>query len=141
MTNVNEPDVKNGKVEIIDNLPFLKPVEGHFTLVPFLLTSEMFGGLDFEMVGKELSSMIGNPLSDMHVHVYPEIYLLVSVKPGEAKIEIETANGVRKMTSPAVAYIPANTQHRFLVLKASPGSFCFGVLLKKETKDLKKNSI
>lgn len=127
-------ETKERKVKILNELPVLKPVTGHFSLVPFLITSEMFGGLDFEMVGKNISSMIGESLADLHVHQYPEIYLLISQEPGEAEIEIETTEGSYKMSSPSTAYIPANVKHRFVVHKAAPGSFCFGILLNNKVK-------
>lgn len=128
MLNSNVSDKKK-EVEVIDNLPINKPVIGHFDMVPFLLTSEMFGGLGFEMVGKEISSMIGDSVASLHEHEYPEIYLLISPNPGNATIEIETPDKIYKMTSPSVAHIPAKLKHRFIVKKAEKGSYCFGLLL------------
>lgn len=125
----------NPMIEINNQLPINKPVNGHFTTVPFLLTSEMFEGLDFEMVSKEISLIVGQSVSDLHVHEYPEIYVLISTENGGAEIEVETTTGKYKMTSPAVAYIPAHTEHRFIVLKAIPGSFCLGILLNKKIHD------
>ena len=122
----------NNQIVVNDQLPVFKTVVGHFSKAPFLLTPEMFGGLNFEVACKEISSMIGSSVSDLHAHEHPEIYMLISPQEGEAEIAIETKNGhVYKMTSPAVAYIPAHVEHRFVVHKAVQGSFCLGILLHK----------
>lgn len=118
-------------VKIFSEIPVYKSVEGHFSKAPFLIAAEMFGDdLDFEMVGQEICAMAGKSVAEPHVHTHPEIYLLVSSKPGDAEILVETAQGSYTMTSPSSAFIPAHVQHRFIVQKSSPGSFCFGILLK-----------
>lgn len=119
-------------VAVNNALPIYKSVDGHFAMAPFLLTAEMFGGLNFEVACKEISTMVGGSVADLHTHDHPEIYMLISAKDGEAAIDIETADGnLYKMVSPAVAYIPANVEHKFIVRKAAAGSFCLGILLHK----------
>ncbi|CAI8733006.1 MULTISPECIES: hypothetical protein [Bacillus] len=117
------------KPEIIQDLPKMKEVEGHFHPAPFLLTEEMFGGVNVEIAGGEISELVGKPVASLHKHDVPEIYLLFSPEKGGAKIQIEVEGEEYIVESPATFYIPAGMKHRFLTLEATRGSYCLGVLL------------
>jgi len=116
-------------VELIDHLPRKKEVTGHFQPAPFWLTEDMFGGLDIEIAGGEISTLVGKPVADLHSHDIPEIYLVLSPEKGGAKIEIEVEGTKYIVEAPAAFYVPAGARHRFLTLAAIQGSYCLGVLL------------
>jgi hypothetical protein len=121
--------VEDGDPQVIDDLPRFATVVGHDDPVPFFLTADMFGGLDFEVAGGDISNLVGRPVAGLHAHDVPEIYLLVAASPGEAVIEVEIDGSVREVVAPAAVYVPAGALHRFVTRRAGPGSFCFGVLL------------
>lgn len=114
--------------EAITDLPRMRPVEGHHAPSPFYLTSDMFGGLDFEMAGVEISELVGRAVADAHTHTLDEIYILFSRKPGEATIEITAGDVVQRLVSPGAFLVPAGVPHRFITVEAAPGSFLFGIL-------------
>lgn len=114
---------------IVDDIPRFAAVAGHEAPVPFFLTADMFGGLDFAIAGGDISGLVDRPVADRHVHDVPEIYLLVAAAPGDAVIEVEIDGAVREVVAPAAVYVPAGAVHRFVTRRARPGSFCFGVLL------------
>jgi hypothetical protein len=111
------------------DLPVFKKVAGHYGETPFLLTSTMFGGLPFELAGCELSELIGKPVAAPHTHEFPEVYLLISPKPGGAMIEISLDETTHELVAPGAMFIPAGATHCFVTRKAIPGSYAFGVLL------------
>lgn len=120
----NEPGA-----EIITALPVPLGVAGHREPAPFYLTSEMFGGLPFQLAGGELSALVGRPVAEPHTHDVDEIYLLVSPNPGGARIEVMLEGTRYELTSPAAMRVPAGAEHCFLTLEAEKGSYCFGVLV------------
>ncbi|MEU5096791.1 cupin domain-containing protein [Streptomyces sp. NPDC020996] len=113
----------------VENLPIFREVAGHHQPAPFLITSDMFGGLPIELAGAEISDLVGKPVAEPHVHDVPELYLLVSARPGEAEITIEVEDSEYTVTSPAVFRVPAGKRHRFVTRRAAPGSYCFGIFL------------
>jgi hypothetical protein len=115
--------------DVVKDLPRYAPVVGHDALVPFFLTADMFGGLDFEVAGGDISDRVGRPVAGLHAHGVPEIYLLVAAAPGDAAIDVEIDGSVTEVVAPAAVYVPAGAPHRFVTRRARPGSFCFGVLL------------
>ncbi len=124
------PDTGVRLAQGADVLPLMRAVVGHFRPAPFYVTTDLFGGaLPVEIVGGELSAMIGRPVAGAHRHEVPELYVLLSPEPGGAEIEIEAEGLRRRVSSPAVALIPAGVEHRFVTLRAEPGSWCLGVLL------------
>jgi carbonic anhydrase/acetyltransferase-like protein (isoleucine patch superfamily) len=114
--------------QAVTDLPRLRPVEGHHQPSPFYLTSDMFGGLDFELAGVEISDLVGRPVADAHTHTFDEIYVLFSRAPGDATIEITAGDVVERLVSPGAFLVPAGTPHHFVTLAAAPGSFLFGIL-------------
>lgn len=117
------------QVEIITDLPIPLTVAGHHVPAPFYLTSEMFGGLPIQLAGGDVSTLVGKPVAEPHVHDVDELYLLVSPNPGGARIEVVVEGERHELASPAVMRVPAGHTHHFLTLEAEPGSFCFGVLI------------
>lgn len=115
--------------EIVTGLPIPLATAGHHQPAPFYLTSEMFGGLPFQLAGGELSGLVGKPVAEPHTHEVDEIYLLVSPNPGGARIEVLLEGRRHELASPAAMRIPAGREHCFLTLQAEPGSYCFGVLI------------
>ncbi len=116
-------------VSSVRDLPRMENVSGHHNPAPFILTSDMFGGLPISMAGAEITELVGKPVADLHTHEMPEIYILVSPNPGGAVIDIELADETLTVCSPSAVYVPANTQHRFVTKVAETGSFCFGIFL------------
>jgi hypothetical protein len=114
---------------VLRDLPVFKEVGGHYAPTPFFLTSEMLGGLKFEVAGGEISDKVGKPVAAPHTHTVPEIYLLLSREPGGAVIDVFTDGEQHELVAPAAMLIPAGTLHHFVTRKAEPGSFCLGLLL------------
>ena len=110
-------------------LPVLRTMPDHRVPVPFLLTSDMFGGIPVELAGAEISDLVDRPVADPHVHGVPEIYLLFAPAPGAAEIEVEAGTEAYVVTSPGALYVPAGVRHRFVTRRAVPGSFCYGLFL------------
>lgn len=115
--------------ELIANLPRFIAVAGHFRQVPFFLTTDMFGGLPFEIAGGDISSLVDKPVAETHVHVCAEIYLLLSPNQGGAEIDIEVDGTPFRAVAPSAFYVPAGARHRFVTRKAEAGSYCLGILL------------
>jgi len=113
----------------ITALPLLQAVAGHHHPVPFYVTRDMFGGLPFQIAGGEISDKVGKPVAELHTHDVDEIYLLLSPNARGACIEIVAGGEAVVLESPAVYHVPAGVKHRFLTLRAEPGSYCLGVLL------------
>jgi hypothetical protein len=111
------------------DLPLFRQIPGHHAPTPFYLTSDMFGGLQFEVAGGEISNMIGKPVAAPHTHEVPEIYLLMSPEPGGAIIDVIADDRHYELTSPATFFIPTGTVHHFVTRRAQPGSYCLGILL------------
>ncbi len=116
-------------VQVQDDLPVLRTVDGHHRPVPFILTREMFGGIPLELGGAEISNLVDKPVAEAHVHDVPEIYLLFAPNPGEAVITVEVDDESYELQAPAALYVPAGRRHRFVTRKAVPGSFCFGLFV------------
>lgn len=114
---------------VLRDLPVFKNVGGHYAPTPFFLTSEMFGGLRFEVAGGEISDKVGKPVAAPHTHTVPEIYLLLAREPGGAVIDVYADDVHHELVAPAAMLIPAGTVHHFVTRKAQPGSFCLGLLL------------
>ena len=110
-------------------LPVFREVAGHTKPVPFILTSDMFGGIPVELGGAEISGLVGRPVADPHVHEVPEVYLVFAPEPGQAEIEVMVEGKDYVVTAPGALYVPAGMRHRFVTRKAVPGSFCFGLFL------------
>jgi mannose-6-phosphate isomerase-like protein (cupin superfamily) len=122
----------NARPEAIVDLPRNRSVDGHHEPAPFLLTADMFGGLGFELAGKEISELVGRPVADPHVHDEEEIYILISPQPGQAEIKI-TADGEKyELRSPGVFRVPAGVVHCFETISAVPGSFLLGILHRRD---------
>lgn len=119
--------------ELISDLPRLLEVAGHFRMVPFFLSTEMFGGLPFEIAGGDISQLVDKPVADTHTHEFPEIYLLLSPNKGGAEIDIEVNGEAFRAVAPSAFYVPAGARHRFVTRKAEIGSYCLGVLLGAES--------
>jgi hypothetical protein len=126
-----------GHPRAVVDLPIVRSVEGHFHPVPFFLAREMFGGLPFEIAGGHIGDLVGMPVADAHVHPVPEIYLLVSPKPGQAAIEVEIEGVAQLYESPAAIFVPAGAKHRFITRRACEGSFCFGIFLSKPAAEIR----
>jgi mannose-6-phosphate isomerase-like protein (cupin superfamily) len=118
---------------VIEQVPVLRQVEGHHRPAPFYLTADMYGGIGVELVAAELSELVDRPLADVHRHAVPEIYVLLSRRPGEAEIEIELDGDLHRVVSPGVFFVPAGARHRFVTRRAAAGSYCVGLLLGDET--------
>jgi hypothetical protein len=116
-------------VQQVDDLPRMLAVAGHHTAAPFYLTTEMFGGLPFEMAAAELTELIDKPIADLHSHEVPEIYVLLSPEPGGAEIAVSVDGETYSMVAPSALLVPAGAAHRFLTKRAVRGSFCLGLLL------------
>jgi mannose-6-phosphate isomerase-like protein (cupin superfamily) len=114
--------------EAVVDLPRYKQVAGHHAPAPFLITADMFGGLDFELAGVEISGLVGKPVAEPHVHDLDEIYILISPQSGEAEIAITTDGEEHRLQSPAVFLVPAGVLHRFVTVRAEHGSFLLGIL-------------
>jgi hypothetical protein len=119
--------------QLISDLPRMLEVAGHFRLVPFFLSTSMFGGLPFEIAGGDISQLVDKPVADTHTHEFPEIYLLLSPNPGGAEIDIEVDGARFRAVAPSAFYVPAGARHRFITRKAEIGSYCLGVLLGAES--------
>ncbi|MBT9432010.1 hypothetical protein JZM24_07415 [Candidatus Sodalis endolongispinus] len=113
-------------------LPIFHHVTGHHQPVPYFLTSNMFGGLPFELAGGDISLQVGQPVAEPHRHEVDEIYLLISPVPGEAVIDVNIQGGVKTYSSPSVIHVPAGATHQFITRKAGLGSFCFGILYRRD---------
>lgn len=111
-------------------LPLMRVVEGHHNAVPFFITADMFSGVPFEMAGGEISELVDKPVANTHKHEVDEIYFLISPEPGEAVIDVTIDDVTITYSSPAVIYIQAQREHRFITRKACKGSYCFGILYK-----------
>ncbi|MGW9439636.1 cupin domain-containing protein [Streptomyces sp. NPDC055607] len=109
-----------------------RDVDGHHNPAPFLITADMFGGIPIELAGAEISELVDQPVADLHRHEVPELYLLVSRRPGEAEIIVEVEGTEYPLRSPGVFRVPAGKLHRFITKKAEPGSYCFGIFLCEE---------
>jgi hypothetical protein len=116
-------------VVVLDDLPRMRAVGGHANAVPFLLTKDMFGGIPLEFAGAEISALIDRPVAEPHVHQVAEIYLLFSVRPGEAEISVTVEDEVYTLVSPGALYVPAGKRHQFVTRRAATGSYCFGVFV------------
>jgi mannose-6-phosphate isomerase-like protein (cupin superfamily) len=97
-------------------------------MVPYYLTSDMFGDLGVEVAGGDISNLVHRPVADLHVHDRDEVYLLVSPTIGGAAISVEIEGRTRQVVSPAVVHVPAGARHRFVTTRAERGSYCFGLL-------------
>jgi mannose-6-phosphate isomerase-like protein (cupin superfamily) len=104
-------------------------VVGHHHAVPFFLTADMFGGLDFEVAGGDISQRVDQPVAQSHSHTVAEIYLLLSPTAGGAAIDVFCDGETQRVESPAAVYVPAGATHHFVTRKAEPGSTCLGILL------------
>jgi hypothetical protein len=113
----------------VTDIPRMKKVPGHHAATPFLITSDMFEGVDLDIAGAEISDLVGKPVADPHQHGVPEIYLLVSREPGDAHITVFVGDEQFEMDSPAAFYIPAEVTHHFVTRRAAFGTFMFGILV------------
>lgn len=123
------PQPRSAVPAVRDDLPIFRQIPGHHSPTPFYLTADMYGGLPLEVAGGEISELVGKPVAAPHTHEVPEIYVLLSPKPGGAVIDVVADDEHYTLTSPATFYIPAGTVHHFVTRAAEPGSYCLGVLL------------
>ncbi|MDJ0088085.1 MULTISPECIES: cupin domain-containing protein [Pantoea] len=122
--------MKNKKA--VTDLPLMLLVEGHHNKVPFFITKEMFYGVPFELAGGDISGLVDKPVADTHKHEVDEIYFLISPLPGEAVIDVTINMETTTYSSPAVIHVPAGHEHKFITRRAGKGSYCFGILYKKD---------
>jgi mannose-6-phosphate isomerase-like protein (cupin superfamily) len=115
--------------EMRTDLPVYQEVDGHFDPTPFYVTRDMYDGLPFEVAGGPIDHLVGRPVAALHTHDFPEVYLLVSPTPGNARIEVTVGEETFEVVSPATVHVPAGIPHRFLTLAAEPGSYCLGLLV------------
>lgn len=116
-------------VECREDLPVYREIPGHYRPTPFLLTSDMYGGLPLELAGGEISDKVGEAVAAPHTHEVPEIYVLTAPAPGEARIKVVIDGQEQIVTAPATVFVPAGAVHHFITLAASRGSACYGILL------------
>jgi hypothetical protein len=120
--------------QIRTDLPIAIPVAGHREPVPFYLTADMFGGVPVELAGGEITDLVGKPVADPHRHRVPEVYFLISPHPGGARISVTVGASRYQLASPALLHVPAGAEHCFVTEQAEPGSYCFGILLGRESR-------
>jgi mannose-6-phosphate isomerase-like protein (cupin superfamily) len=116
-------------VVVDEALPRLEPMPGHHAPASIYLSPEDDPKVSVRVAAVDASSLVGEPLSDLHTHDVDEIYLVVT--PGLA-FDVETDRGSVHVTSPASVRIPAGRPHRFVVREAS-SSPCplLGILLER----------
>lgn len=118
--------------QVLTGLPVMRAVDGHYTPAPFYLGKDDFGGMPIQLAGGDISDKVGKPVADPHRHDVPELYFLVSPTPGGARIDVQIDGEHHEVSSPAIVYVPAGAQHRFLTLAAEKGSYCFGIFLEDQ---------
>lgn len=116
---------------VVTDLPRLQEMPGHHAPASIYLGPEDApGGLPVTVAAVDAAELVGQPLSDLHVHDVDEVYLVVT--PG-LSFDVETDRGSVSVASPASVRVPAGTPHRFVVRAAdvSPCPF-LGILVGPE---------
>lgn len=113
---------------VVTDLPRFVQVVGHHSPTPAWICPDMFPGVNMRIAGMDVSTVVGAPHADPHVHESnPEIYLAVTPGRGDVIIEVQMDDEVFTVESPFAVFIPPGVKHCFTVLKCDSPHYVFGI--------------